>query len=229
MFHYVRLVDKHRAMGDHMFTLFASEGGTFFFCVFLCGCVCLDLYDIYYISFRIFLTCFPSELLTYSEHTSAFKEIGASVVGISTDSHHTHLAWVKTPRAQGGLEKMNFPLVADISKEISRSYGVLVEEEEDGMFGAALRGSFIIDPKGIIRSIQINDDHVGRNVDETLRLIKAFQYADKHGEVCPANWQPGGKTMAPNPAGMSITHCTHVILSCLSLLCSCGLPVPDFK
>ena len=110
------------------------------------------------------------------------------MLGVSTDSHFTHLAWVNTPRTEGGLGKINYPLLADISKEMSRSYNVLVDNPEDPMFGAALRGIFIIDGQGKLRSMQINDDAVGRSVDETLRLIKAFQFADQHGTVCPANW-----------------------------------------
>ena len=86
---------------------------------------------------------------------------------------------------------MKIPLLADVSKEVSKNYGVLVTNEEDPMYGAALRGIFIIDENSKIRSVQINDDAVGRSVDETLRLIKAFKFADQHGEVCPANWQPG--------------------------------------
>ena len=140
----------------------------------------------------------PTELIAYSEAMSSFSEINASILGVSTDSHHTHLAWVKTPRTEGGLGKIDYPLLGDFSKEISRKYGVLVEEESDPMFGAALRGIFIIDENGIVRSMQINDDSVGRSVDETLRLIKGFQFADKHGQVCPANWQPGEKTIIPN-------------------------------
>ena len=103
-----------------------------------------------------------------------FKEINSTVLGVSTDSHFTHLAWVNTPRTEGGLGTINFPLLADISKNMSRSYNVLVENPEDPMFGAALRGIFIIDGEGKLRSMQINDDAVGRSVDETLRLIKAF-------------------------------------------------------
>ena len=93
---------------------------------------------------------------------------------------------------------MNYPLLADISKEISRDYGVLVETHGDPMRGAALRGMFIIDGDQKIRSVQVNDDAVGRNVDEALRLIEAFQFADKNGEVCPANWKPGDKTIKPD-------------------------------
>lgn len=140
----------------------------------------------------------PTELIAFSEAHDQFKEINTQVVGISTDSHFTHLAWIKTPRSQGGVGKLNIPLVADISKKISKNFGVLVEDETDELFGAALRGLFIIDDKGIIRSYTINDAPVGRSVDETIRLIKAFQYADQHGEVCPANWKPGKETIKPD-------------------------------
>ena len=98
------------------------------------------------------------------------------------------------------LGKLNIPLVADVSKRISDNFGVLVTNEQDDMFGAALRGLFIIDPKGIIRSIQINDDAVGRSVEETFRLLNAFQWADSHvGEACPASWTPGSDTIKTNP------------------------------
>ncbi|KAF1784716.1 Peroxiredoxin, C-terminal [Phytophthora cactorum] len=134
----------------------------------------------------------PTEIVSFSDSVGQFRSINAEVVAISTDSHHTHLAWVKTPRNEGGLGKMNIPLIADISKRISEDYGVLVTDEEDEMFGAALRGLFIIDPEGTIRSIQINDD-------ATLRILKAFQYAASHPhEVCPANWKPGGETIKTN-------------------------------
>ena len=116
----------------------------------------------------------PTELIAFSESGPDFKEVNAHVLGVSTDSHFTHLAWVNTPRTDGGLGEIGYPLLADISKEMSRNYNVLVENPEDPMFGAALRGIFIIDGEGKLRSMQINDDAVGRSVDETLRLIKAF-------------------------------------------------------
>ena len=140
----------------------------------------------------------PTELIAFSENIKEFNELNTQVIGISTDSHFTHLAWIRTPRSQGGLERLSFPLLADISKKISSNYGVLVEDETDDLFGAALRGLFIIDEKGIIRSFTINDAPVGRSVEETLRLVRAFQFADKHGEVCPANWKPGDKTIKPD-------------------------------
>jgi len=113
----------------------------------------------------------PTELVSFSENLQKFRDIGAEVVGVSTDSHFTHLAWINTPRESGGLGKIDYPLLADISKNMSRDYGVLVEDPEDGMNGAALRGLFIIDDTGKVRSVQVNDDAVGRSVDETLRLI----------------------------------------------------------
>jgi len=93
---------------------------------------------------------------------------------------------------------MSIPLLSDLNKNISRSFGVLVEDETDGMNGISLRGTFIIDNKGVLRHSSINDAPVGRNVEETLRLLQALQYSDKHGEVCPAKWTPGKRTMDPN-------------------------------
>eukprot|EP01006_Ploeotia_vitrea_P051066 TRINITY_DN67521_c0_g1_i2.p2 TRINITY_DN67521_c0_g1~~TRINITY_DN67521_c0_g1_i2.p2 ORF type:complete len:123 (-),score=63.17 TRINITY_DN67521_c0_g1_i2:96-464(-) len=109
-----------------------------------------------------------------------------------------------TPRSQGGIKGVSIPLVADIGKTISRNYGVLVEDETDDMFGAALRGLIVIDPKGVVRAVTVYDDAVGRSTDEALRLIKAFEFADENGQVCPANWQPGEPTITPDPeAAMS--------------------------
>lgn len=93
---------------------------------------------------------------------------------------------------------MNFPLIADISKDLSRDFGVLVDNKDDDLYGAALRGLYIIDGTGKLRAVQMNDAPVGRSVDEVLRLIKAFKYTDQHGEVCPANWQPGNATIVPD-------------------------------
>ena len=140
----------------------------------------------------------PTELIAFSENIKKFHDLNAEVLGISTDSHFTHLAWIKTPRTEGGLGQISYPLVADISKDISRAYGVLVEDSTDDLYGAALRGLIILDGNGKIRTVQINDAPVGRSVDETLRLIQAFQHTDKHGEVCPANWKPGEKTIIPD-------------------------------
>ena len=102
----------------------------------------------------------------------------------------------KTPRKKGGLGGIRYPLIADLDKSIARSYGVLLEDA-----GVALRGLFLIDPKGVIRHATVNDLPVGRSVDEALRVVKAFQYVEKYGEVCPANWHEGGQTMKADPEG----------------------------
>lgn len=138
----------------------------------------------------------PTEIIAFNDRISEFTDINTAVIGVSTDSHFSHLAWINTPRKAGGLGNLNFPLLSDFRKGISRDYGVLVEQD-----GVALRGLFIIDPKGIIRQLSINDLPVGRSVDETLRLIKAFQFVEQHGEVCPANWKPDAPTIKPDPAG----------------------------
>ena len=138
----------------------------------------------------------PTEIIAFSDRAAEFRAIGCEVAAVSVDSHFTHLAWTQTPRAEGGLGKMDIPLISDLTKSISRDYGVLLEEE-----GVALRGLFIIDPKGIVRQITINDLPVGRSVDETLRLVQAFQFTDEHGEVCPADWNPGSDTMKADPQG----------------------------
>lgn len=135
----------------------------------------------------------PTEIIAFSNKAADFEALGAQIIGVSVDSEFTHLAWINTPRKQGGLGGINYPLVADLSKSIARDYGVLL----DG--GVALRGLFLIDPAGKIRHSTINDLPVGRNVDEAIRVLKAFQYVEKHGEVCPANWTEGEDTMIPNP------------------------------
>ncbi|RWS11905.1 thioredoxin-dependent peroxide reductase-like protein [Dinothrombium tinctorium] len=136
----------------------------------------------------------PTEIIAFSDRAKEFKEINTELVAVSVDSHFSHLAWVNTPRKQGGLGKMNIPILSDLTKKISQDYGVLL----DG--GIALRGLFLIDPKGVLRHSTINDLPVGRSVDEALRVVKAFQFVEKHGEVCPANWKPGDATINPSKA-----------------------------
>lgn len=124
----------------------------------------------------------PTEITAFSERIEDFKDLGAEILGVSVDSVYAHRAWIKTPREQRGLGPINFPLASDITKEVSRAYGVLKEEA-----GVALRGLFIIDPEGIVRYEVVHDDNVGRNVDETLRVLEALQ----SGNLCGANWTPG--------------------------------------
>lgn len=137
----------------------------------------------------------PTEIIAFSDRISEFEKIGAKVIGASVDSHFTHLAWKNTPRNQGGLGEINYPLLSDMNKDIARAYNVCL----DG--GVAARGTFVIDDKGILQTYTVNNLGVGRSVDETLRLIQGYQYVAQHGEVCPANWKPGDKTMKPDPEG----------------------------
>ena len=112
------------------------------------------------------------------------------------DSAFSHLAWQKTARDKGGLGDVRYPLVADITKQISEDYGVLLHDGDDA--GLALRGLFLIDKEGLVRHVTINDLPLGRSTDEVLRLVDALQYTEKHGEVCPANWHEGGDTIKPD-------------------------------
>lgn len=136
----------------------------------------------------------PTEIVAFSDRAAEFRNIGCEVIACSTDSQYTHLAWINTPRKQGGLGEMDIPLLADKSMKIARDYGVLDEET-----GIPFRGLFIIDKNQNLRQMTVNDLPVGRSVDETLRLVQAFQFTDEHGEVCPANWKPGQKTMVADP------------------------------
>jgi len=136
----------------------------------------------------------PTEIIAFSDRANEFRAINTEVVGVSVDSQFTHLAWIKTPRKDGGLGPLNIPLLSDLTHKISRDYGVFLEDA-----GHTLRGLFIIDGKGTLRQITMNDLPVGRSVDETLRLVQAFQYTDQHGEVCPAGWKPGADTIIPDP------------------------------
>jgi len=139
----------------------------------------------------------PTEILAFSERSDEIRKAGGEVIGISCDSVHSHLAYVKTDQINGGLGPVKIPLVADKTMAISKAYGVLKEDD-----GISFRGLYIIDGKGKIRQITINDLPVGRSVDETIRLLEAFRFTDEHGEVCPANWRPGKKTFKPQREGI---------------------------
>ncbi|XP_065183507.1 peroxiredoxin 1-like isoform X2 [Sycon ciliatum] len=138
----------------------------------------------------------PTEIIEFSERYEEFKNLHCEIVACSVDSEYCHKAWTGVPRSKGGLGKMNIPILADPTRQIAQAYDVLVEDD-----GVALRGLFIIDPKGIVRQITVNDLEVGRNVDEVKRLVEAFQYSDKHGSVCPQGWTAGKKTIKPDPQG----------------------------
>lgn len=138
----------------------------------------------------------PTELHEFQAKLEEFSKLGAEVVGASSDSPHSHLAWLNTPKKKGGIEGVKYPIIADFNKTVAAAYDVLLPE------GAALRGTFIIDKKGVVQSQLINNLSLGRNVDETLRTLKALQFTEKHGEVCPANWNEGDKAMAATREGV---------------------------
>jgi len=128
----------------------------------------------------------PTELTTFSDRYEEFQGIGTDIIGVSTDSAFSHLAWINTPRDKGGVEGLKYPLAADATKNVSRDYGVLIENR-----GIALRGLFIIDPEGILRYKVVHDLNIGRSAEETLRVIQALQT----GGLCQAEWKPGQKTL----------------------------------
>ncbi|HQM50341.1 MAG TPA: peroxiredoxin [Candidatus Hydrogenedentes bacterium] len=139
----------------------------------------------------------PSEILAFDKALGEFKKRNCQVIGVSVDSQFTHLAWKNTPREKGGIGNVQFPLVADLSKDIARSYGVLFNNT------VALRGLFLIDKDGVIRHAVINDLPLGRNVSEALRMLDALQFTEKYGEVCPANWKAGEDGMKATADGVA--------------------------
>ncbi len=139
----------------------------------------------------------PSEIIAFSHRINEFKERGVNVIGVSVDSQFSHYAWRETPVEKGGIGRIEYPLVADLTKQISADYDVLL----DG--GVALRGSFLIDTDGTIRHAVINDLPLGRNIDEMLRMIDAMHFTNEYGEVCPANWEKGKEGMKPTAEGVA--------------------------
>lgn len=139
----------------------------------------------------------PSEILSFSHKAREFEDRNTQILGVSVDSKFSHFAWRQTPVDQGGIGVINFPLISDITKEIARDYGVLVDD------AVALRGTFLIDKSGVVRHATLNDLPLGRNVDETLRMIDALQYTEQNGEVCPAGWKKGDVAMKPTAAGVA--------------------------
>ena len=145
----------------------------------------------------------PSEILGFDRKLKEFREKNCELIGISVDSHFTHLAWKNTPCDQGGIGQIKYPLVADLSKDIAQKYGVLFGGE------VALRGLFLIDKEGIVRHALVNDLPLGRNVDEALRVLDALQFTEEHGEVCPANWREGEDAMRPTREGVASYLARH--------------------
>ncbi len=140
----------------------------------------------------------PTELHAFQDSLEEFEKRQAQVIGCSVDSCYSHLAWINTPKQKGGIEGVDYPLVSDLNKTIACDYDVLIPGE-----GIAYRGLFLIDREGIVRHQVVNDLPLGRSIDETLRILDALLYFEKHGEVCPANWQNGKKAFKPSYDGLT--------------------------
>ena len=140
----------------------------------------------------------PTEIAQFSDKNQEFEDIQTQVISCSIDSHFAHKEWTKKDRKKGGLGPMSIPMLSDITTSIAASYRCLITSPADENCGVAMRATYIIDDKGVLRHMQIQDLPVGRSADEVIRLVKAFKYADEYGEVCPASWNPGDATMVPN-------------------------------
>lgn len=140
----------------------------------------------------------PTELHAFQEKLSEFHSKNAVVIGCSIDSAYSHLAWLNTPRGKGGIEGVRYPLLADVNKTIAKDYDVLKDDE-----GIAYRGLFLIDREGVVRHQVVNDLPLGRSVEEALRMIDALSFVEEHGEVCPANWQQGKKSLKATQEGLA--------------------------
>ncbi len=133
----------------------------------------------------------PTEIIAFSDRAQEFEALGVNILGVSVDSHYSHSAWRNLSRDQGGLGNIKYPLIADLDKQIARDYDVLLGN------AVALRGLFLIDKNGVVRHQVVNDLPLGRSVDEALRMVQALQFFEKNGEVCPANWKEGARTIKP--------------------------------
>ena len=139
----------------------------------------------------------PTELHAFQEKLQEFRDRNVELIGCSVDSKFSHFAWLNTPRSQGGIKGVTYTLLSDLNKTVSADYDVLLEGA-----GIALRGLFLIDKEGVVQHQVVNSLSLGRNIDEVLRLVDALQFTEEHGEVCPANWNKGDKTMAPTQEGL---------------------------
>ena len=139
----------------------------------------------------------PSEIIAFSKRAAEFRERGVNVIGVSVDSQFSHFAWRETPVNEGGIGRVDMPLVADLTKQIARDYDVLFDE------AVALRGSFLIDADGTVRHAVINDLPLGRNIDEMIRMVDTMLFTNEHGEVCPAGWVKGDEGMTPTTDGVA--------------------------
>ncbi len=145
----------------------------------------------------------PSEIIAFNVRLKDFQMRNCEVIGVSVDSEYSHWAWKQTPVDHGGIGNIQYPLVSDITKKISRDYGILHDDS------VALRGLFLIDKEGVIRHAVVNDLPLGRSIDEALRLLDALQFSEEHGEVCPANWKKGEEGMTATAEGVAKYLASH--------------------
>lgn len=174
-----KAVIKHRIVDDFSLSQYRGKYVVFFF---------------YPLDFTF--VC-PTELHAFQEKHQEFEGRNAQVIGCSVDSCYSHFAWLNTPKSKGGIQGIEYPLVSDRNQSISREYDVLIPHE-----GIAYRGLFILDKDGIVRHQVVNDLPIGRSVDEALRILDALIYFESYGEVCPANWHHGKKSMKPTQEGL---------------------------
>jgi peroxiredoxin (alkyl hydroperoxide reductase subunit C) len=159
----------------------------------------------------------PTELHAFQEKLAEFEKRNVAVVGCSVDSQHSHFAWLNTPKNQGGIQGVTYPIVADLSKSISESFGVLAGSyapDENGNWvcegtPVAYRGLFLIDKEGVVRHSVINDLPLGRSVDEAIRVVDALQHFEEFGEVCPANWSKGKDALKATEDGVASELSKH--------------------
>ena len=146
----------------------------------------------------------PSELIAMDVRMEEFKKLGVEVIGVSIDSHFTHNAWKNTPINEGGIGPVKYTLAADLDHSIAQNYGILTGDDLSGYpAGTAMRASFIIDQEGVVRSQVVNDEPIGRNMDELIRIIEGYQFFKEHGQVCPAGWTKGKAAMTPGVEGVA--------------------------
>ncbi|MBP7190546.1 MAG: peroxiredoxin [Rickettsiaceae bacterium] len=139
----------------------------------------------------------PSEIIAFNNRLGEFSSRNTKVISVSIDSHFSHLAWKSTPPSKGGIGNVQFPMISDINKIISRAYNVLTED------GISLRGTFLIDENFVVRHLLVNDLPLGRNIDEAIRMVDALDFHNKHGEVCPAGWKKGEDAMSATQQGVA--------------------------
>ena len=152
----------------------------------------------------------PSEILAMDHRADKLKELGVEIVGLSIDSHFTHNAWRNTATKDGGLGALKFTLAADMDHSIAQSYGIQ-SDGGDSYYpaGVAMRATFVIDQNGIVRHQVVNDEPLGRNMDEVVRIVEALQFFEKNGQVCPAGWQSGDAGMTNTPEGVASYLAEH--------------------